>query len=140
VALIDQVRCQHTPEVAHVINAMLENRLIRYVDNENGVYLFTPTGPLKIFGLRIAHISGFDMDDAFKGVPNSTMVGTAPPVFLEIDVAASAGELRAKALSAGLVEAVLGQHKRGFQVLKDGYGSYLAPKNRMEMSTIHCGT
>lgn len=136
-ALLDQIKCQRSPQVALVINAMLENRLIRYVDNENGIYLFVPTAPLNFLGLRVMHISGFG-EMAFKHVPPSTMVGTAPPLFLEIDVAAPTSELRMRALNAGLVEAIPYEHKRGFEVSAEGYGSYLAPKSRTKTSSIRC--
>lgn len=136
-ALLDQIKCQRTPQVARAINAMLENKLIRYVDNENGVYLFAPAAPLTFLGLQVKHISGFDYDP-FSGVPGSTMVGTAPPVFLEIDVAAPASELRKRALDAGLVEAVPDEHKRGFEVSTEGLGSYLATEDSGMTSSIQC--
>jgi hypothetical protein len=141
-ALLDQIKCQHSPQVAHAINAMLENRLIRYADNENGIYLFAPTAPLTLLGLRITHISGFDGAEEFKGVPPSRMVGTAPPTFLEVDVAAPTGELRMWALKSGLVEAVPHKRKTGFEVSATSsnraLGSYLAPKSATETSSIQC--
>lgn len=114
---------------------MLEKKFIRYVDNENGVYVFIPTVPLTFLGMKITYISGFDYA-AFKGVPDSTMAGTAPPVFLEIDVAVPANELRKRALDAGLVEGVPRKHKRGFEVLPEQ--SYLAPEKREASSGIQC--
>ena len=135
-ALLDQIRCQRDPQVAHAIDAMRANHLIRYVANESGIYLFAVTRPLKILGLPITHISGFDRDRAFENVPGSRMVGTAPPPFLEIDVAAPASELRARALKAGLVEATPWQHERGFEVSVGR--SYLAPRSRGAASNIQC--
>jgi len=135
-ALLDQIKCQHAPQVARAINAMLENRLIRYVDNESGIYLFAPIEPLKFLGLRVTYISGFDVGASFKGVPVSKMVGTAPHTFLEIDVAAPAAELHRRALNAGLVGAILHEHKRGFEVSAES--SYLAPKGLTETSRIQC--
>ena len=137
-ALVDQMRCQSKPQVARAIDAMIKNRLINYVENESGVYLFEPTAPLTIFGLKIVHISGFDDNYAFKGVPNSTMVGTAPPVFLEIDVAAPASELRKRALAAGLIEGAPSEHTSGFDVSAKGWASYLAGKSRVVTSSIRC--
>lgn len=138
-ALLDQIKCQRAPQVAHAINAMLEDRLIRYVYTENGAYLFAPNAPLTILGLRVKYISGFD-SAGFNDVPGSTMVGTAPPVFLEIDVAASENELRRRALSAGLIEAVPDDDKRGFEVsdATEGLGSYLANERRGAASSIRC--
>jgi hypothetical protein len=139
-ALFDQLKCQYKPQVGRAINAMLNNGLVRYVDNESGIYLFKPTVPMTFLGLKVNHISGFDLDERFYNVPASRMLGTAPPVFLEIDVAASVSELRRRALSAGLIEAVPSEHKRGFEVslLTEGYGSYLAPKHGDLASSIRC--
>ena len=136
-ALVDQIKCQRNPQVARSINAMLGNRIIRYVNDENGVYLFQPTARLTLFDLRVKHISGFDYE-GFRRVPNSTMVGTAPPVFLEIDVEASTSELRKRATDAGLVEAVPGQKKRGFEISTKGLGSYLAADRDGVTSSIRC--
>jgi hypothetical protein len=135
-ALVEQMRCDGTPEVARAINTLLRNKLIRYKANESGVYMFVPNVPLKFLGLRIKHISGFDLDTPFKGVPDSLMVGTAPPVFLEIDVAAPSRELKKRALNAGLVEAIRG--KGGFQVSVKGYATYLGGKSRTVVSSITC--
>ena len=107
-ALVDQMKCERTPQAALAINAMLKNKLLRYVDNESGVYLFEPTKPLTFLGLPVLHISGFDDVAGFRDAPDSLMVGTAPPVFLEIDVAAPEGELRKRALAAGLTESKRG--------------------------------
>jgi len=138
-ALVDQIKCQKPPQVARAIDTMLENRLIRYVDNESGVYLYSPTVPLHFLGLRVTSISGFDVHDAFKHVPASRMVGTAPPFFIEVNVAASAGELRKRALDAGLIEAVpYRNQKRGFWVDAKGLGAYLAPRSREVTSSIEC--
>jgi hypothetical protein len=135
-ALLEQIRCQRDPQVERAIDAMRANHLLRYVDNESGIYLFAATKPLTFLGLPITHISGFDADSEFLNTPGSTMVGTAPPVFLEIDVAAPASELRARALKAGLVEAIPHQHKRGFEV--SAGRSYLAPKSKGAASNIQC--
>jgi hypothetical protein len=118
---------------------MLRNRLIRYVANENGAYLFAPTVPLSVLGLPIRHISGFDYD-AFADVPVSTMVGTAGPIFLEIDVAAPVAELRKRALAAGLVPADAADHRHGFEVSASdhGYGSYLASERTRGSASISC--
>lgn len=134
-ALLDQIKCQRTPQVSRTINAMLQNRLIRYVANESGVYLFKPTVPLAFLGLRVTHISGFDYD-GFIDVPGSTMVGGTPPVFLEIDVAASTDELRKRALDAGLVEVDYQKGQRGFEV--SAGGSYLADDKNAAISSIQC--
>jgi hypothetical protein len=135
-ALLDQIGCQHRPQVARSINAMLRNRLIRYIDNESGVYYFTPTAPMRFLGLRITHISASDLEDSFRGTPGSRMVGTAPPTFLAIDVAASVGELRRRALGAGLVEAVPYEHRLGFDV--SAGGSYSPDGNQRRISNIQC--
>jgi hypothetical protein len=136
-ALFEQMRCNDTPKVARAINTMLRNKLVRYKANESGVYMFVPSVPLKFLGLPIKHISGFDLDTAFKGVPDSVMVGTAPPAFLEIDIAAPTSELKKRALDAGLVEAVAPSN-RGFQVSAKGWASYLASKSHNVMSSIRC--
>ena len=128
-ALLDQIRCQHPPQVASAINAMLRNRLIRYVDDESGVYFFAPTVPLKFLGLRITHISAADVEHIFRGTPGSRMLGTAPPTLLQIDVAAPVGELRRRALNAGLVEAVPRNDRPGFTVL-EGPSHYFGPHQR----------
>ena len=139
VALLDQIRCQNDPQVGRAVNAMLANRLIRYVDNESGIYLFAPTAPLRILGLRVRHVSGFDYLP-FKGVPGTVMVGTAPPVFFEIDVDARPGELRKRALEAGLIEGVPHQDKRGFRISasREGLGSYLARDHDRGAASISC--
>jgi hypothetical protein len=134
-ALLDQIGCQHRPQVARSINAMLRNRLIRYIDNESGVYYFTPTAPMRFLGLRITHISASDLE-IFRGTPGSRMVGTAPPTFLAIDVAASVGELRRRALGAGLVEGVPYEHRLGFEVAAGG--SYSPDGNQRRISNIQC--
>ncbi len=136
-ALVDQIRCRQAPEVARAIDAMLANRLIRYVDNESGVYLFEPTTPLTFLGVRIVHVSGFDGDKAFRGVPSSRMAGTAPRPHLEIDVAAPVNELRKRARDAGLVERLPGQ-QRGFDASTEGWNSYLAHKQGPPTSSIRC--
>jgi hypothetical protein len=115
---------------------MLKNKLIRYVANESGIYLFAPTVPLKFLGLPIRHISGFDTDRAFRGVPASRMVGTAPPQFLQIDIAAPASELKKRALDAGFTEAIPIEGKLGFEV--EALGSYLSGKTRSVISSIEC--
>jgi hypothetical protein len=135
-ALLDQIRCQRDPQIAEAIDAMRANHLIRYVANESGVYLFAVTKPLKFLGLPITHISGFDRDRGFYKVPDSRMLGPAPPWFIEIDVAAPASELRARALRAGLVEAIPWQNKRGFEV--SAGRSYLAPRSQGAASNIQC--
>lgn len=132
-ALIDQMKCQKRAEPSRAINAMLANHLIRYSENESGVYLFTPTAPLTFLGLKVTHISGFDYD-GFNKVPPSTMVGTAPPVFLQIDVAASVSELRKRALGAGLIESA--PPRNGFRVSNGG--SYLAGEAHSVTSNIEC--
>ena len=139
-ALVEQMRCKDTPQVARAINTMLRNKLIRYKADESLVYMFVPTTPLKFLGLPIKHISGFDMDTAFRGVPSSLQVGTAPPVFLEIDVAAPVSEVKKRAVDAGLVERIWPHKRRGFDVSSsaEGYGSYLAGKSRSVMSSIRC--
>jgi hypothetical protein len=137
-ALLDQISCRRAPEVASAVNAMLKNRLIRYEADESGVYLFKPTVPLRFLGLTVMHISGFDYD-GFRDVRGSTMVGTAPPAFLEIEVAAPAGELRKRALAAGLIEAIPVEDKRGFEVSisTEGLGTYLAEHDGTA-SSIRC--
>ncbi len=135
-ALVDQIRCRHRPQVAQAINAMQANNLLRYVDNESGVYLFAPTQPMTFLGLPITHISGFDADAAFNGVPASTMVGTAPPTYLQVDVAAAPDELRKRALDAGLVEAVPAKSESGFSI--EDKGSYLSPEKVTTTSGIVC--
>jgi hypothetical protein len=135
-ALVDQLKCREQPQAARAINAMLKNHQIRYVANESGVYLFEPTASLNLLGLKVVHVSGFDDDGAFKGVPNSLMVGTAPPVFLEIDVAAPVGELRKRALAAGLTESVPSRGIRGFEISAEGYATYLARKSAVTTSSI----
>ena len=137
-ALVDQLGCREAPQVARAINAMLRNKQIRYVANESGVYLFEPVVPLRLLGLKITHVSGFDDAEAFRGVPNSLMVGTAPPVFLEIDVAAPVGEVRKRAVAAGLTEAVPSQGKRGFDASAKGWATYLARRNGVATSSIRC--
>lgn len=134
-ALVDQIKCQTSPKVALAINAMIKNRLIQYRDNESGVYLFAPNAPLTFLGLRIKNISGFDYE-GFRDVPSSTMTGTAPPVFLEIDVAATESELRERALRAGLVEGSPSENRRGFEV--SARGSYLAGEPQTVTSKIEC--
>ena len=135
-ALVEQLRCREEPKVALAINAMLRNRLVRYEANESGVYLFAPTVPLKFLGLPITHISGFDREIPFRRVPDSRMVGTAPPQFIQIDVAAPAGELKRRAMAAGFVERVPGEDRLGFTV-EDG-GHNLAGKSRSTISSIEC--
>ncbi len=115
---------------------MLKNRLIRYVADESGVYLFVPTVPLKFLRLPVRYMSAALDEAAFSGVPSSKMVGTAPPNFLEIDVAATKGELKKRALNAGLAEVLPDQGKRGFEV--DSLGLYLAGKNTSTISAIVC--
>lgn len=139
-ALLDQIKCQKTPQVGRAINAMLRNHLIRYADNENGVYVFKPVAPLTFLGLRVANISGFDPEEPFANVPGSTMVGMAPEGFLEIEVAAPMAELRKRALDAGLIEAVPYEDKRGFEVSAstEGLGSYLATEHSGGASSIRC--
>ena len=133
-SLLDQIRCQQDPQVAKAVNAMLTNGLIRYAENESGIYAFTPTRPLTLLGLKVSSISGFDFD-AFEGAPRSLMVGTAPPVFLQIDVEASADELRQRALDAGLTESERGE-QRGFRI--EPGGSDLAPRGSAVISGIQC--
>jgi hypothetical protein len=135
-ALVEQISCKKRPQVAPAINAMLKNKLIRYQDDESGVYLFKPIVPLRFLGLPILHISGTDQDVAFRGVPPSRMVGTAAPQFLEIDVAAPASELKRRALAAGLVEAIPNKGKVGFEVAD--LGSYLAGRSGSVISSIEC--
>lgn len=135
-ALFEQMRCQGTPQVARAINTMLRNKLIRYKAQESGVYMFVPNAPLKFLGLPIKHISGFDMNHPFNGVPDTLMVGTAPPVFLEIDVAAPTTELKRRALNAGLAEAIRGRN--GFQISSNGNATYLAGETRSVVSSITC--
>ena len=135
-ALLDQIRCQHRPQVARSINVMLRNGLIRYIDNESGVYYFTPAVPLRFLGLRIRYISASDLDNIFRGLPGSRMVGTAPPTFLAIDVAASVAELRRRALNAGLMEGVPYEHRPGFDV--SAGGSYPVRANQRGISNIQC--
>jgi hypothetical protein len=101
-ALVEQVRCDQPPQPARAINAMLRNKLIRYADNEDMVYMFVPTKPLRFLGLPIKLVSGFD-DKPFHGVPDSRLFTTAPPISFEIDVAAPASILKKRALDAGLV-------------------------------------
>lgn len=86
--------------------------------------------------MPVTHISGFDVEEAFEDVPGSRMLGPAPPSFLEIDVDAPASELRARALKAGLVEAIPHQGKRGFEVAAGR--SYLAQKSKGAASNIQC--
>jgi hypothetical protein len=97
---------------------MLKNRLIRYVANEGGIYLFAPKVRLTFLGLPVLHISGFDRDRSFHGTPPSRL--TEPPMFLpqflEIDVGTPASELKKRALAAGFTEAVPGEGKLGFEV------------------------
>jgi hypothetical protein len=116
---------------------MLRNKLIRYKANESGVYLFVPTVPLSFLGLRIRHISGFDYD-GFDAVPSSRMVGTAPPVFLEIDVAASTADLSTRARTAGLVLKRTSPHKAGLIISTRGLASYLADETHSVTSSIAC--
>lgn len=122
--------------MAKAVNAMLKNRLVRYTDNESGIYLFSATAPVTFLGLPVRNVSGFEYDGDFRGVPPSRMVGTTPSVFLQIDVVAPVAELRNRALKAGLVEAVPYQHQHGFEV--SAGGSYLAPKTRAVISSIAC--
>ncbi len=136
-ALLDQLRCRDTPETSRAINAMLKNHLIRYVENESGVYLFAPTVPLKFLDLRIAYISGFDYF-GFRGAPPSTMAGGAPPVFLEVRVVAPVEELRRRGVSAGLVETEGPGLRPRLEFTADGNGSYLAPPSREVMSSVQC--
>ena len=97
---------------------MLKNGLVRYVANDGGIYLFEPTVPLKLLGLPVRHISGFDRNRAFRRTPRSKTA--EPPMFLpqfiEIDVGAPASELKRRALAAGFTEAVPGKGKLGFEV------------------------
>jgi hypothetical protein len=116
-ALVQQIRCVDRPHPALAINAMLKNRLVRYVTNDDGIYLFAPTVPLKFLGLPVRHISGFDRDRAFQ-TPH-TRTAEPPmflPQFLEIDVEAPAPELKKRALAAGLTEAVPNEGRLGFEV------------------------
>ena len=115
---------------------MLKNKIVRYVANESGIYLFAPTVPLNFLGLPIKHISGFDRDRAFERVPWSRMVGTAPPHFLQIDIQAPASELNKRALAAGFIEAIPSEGKLGFEI--EGLGSYLAGKSGLIISSIEC--
>jgi hypothetical protein len=115
---------------------MLKNKLIRYKADESRVYMFTPTVPLKFLGLPITHISGFDYKP-FNGVPDSLMVGSAPPVFLEVEVAAPTSELKKRALDAGFVEGISAD-RAGGEVWHPGLASYLAGKSRTVVSTITC--
>jgi len=136
-ALVEQISCKATPQVARAINAMLQHKLIRYVNNESGAYLFAPVVPLKFLGLPVRYISGFDYE-GFGRVPASRMVGTAPPVFLEVRVAASVEELRKRASNAGLVETVGPGLRPRLDISAEGLGSYLAPKSREIMSSAEC--
>jgi len=116
-ALLHQVSCASRPQPALAINAMLKNNLVRYVANDDGIYLFAPNVPLKLLGLPVRHISGFDRDRAFHTPHTRT---ARPPMFLpqfiEIDVGAPAVELKKRALAAGLTEASTNQGKPGFEV------------------------
>ena len=136
IALVQQISCRATPQVARAINSMLKNKLIRYVANESGIYLFVPNVPVKFLGFQIKHISGFDRDSAFDGVPFSRMIGTAPPQFIQIDVVAPSNELKKRALAAGLVEGIPSEGKLGFEL--EDLGSYLAVKSRSTISSIEC--
>ena len=117
-ALLQQVSCVSRPQPARAINAMLKNKLVRYVANDGGIYLFAPTVPLKLLGLPIRHISGFDRDRAFERTPRART--SEPPMFLpqfiEIDVGVPASELKRRALAAGLKEAAPNEGKFGFEV------------------------
>jgi hypothetical protein len=117
-ALLQQIRCVGRPQPARAINAMLKNKLVRYVANDGGIYLFAPNVALKLLGLPVRHISGFDRDRAFQKTPRTRMA--EPPMFLpqflEVDVEAPATELKRRALAAGLAEAVPSKGKRGFEV------------------------
>jgi len=97
---------------------MLKNGLVRYVANDGGIYLFAPTVPLKLLGLPVRHISGFDRDRPFQKTPHAKTA--EPPMFLpqfiEVDVAAPASELKKRALAAGLSEASPTGGKPGFEV------------------------
>lgn len=139
-ALLDQIRCRKSPQTARAINAMLKGRLVRYAANESGVYVFRPTAPLTFLGLKIRYIGGFDCCEMFRGAPDSVMAGAAPPVFIEIGVAAPARELRKRALAAGLIEDIPGQDsRRGFQITaRGGYAAYLAGKKSAATSSIAC--
>jgi hypothetical protein len=121
---------------------MLKNRLVRYVDNEGGVYEFKPTAPLTILGLKIRYFRGFDCCAAFSGVPDSRMLGPASPPFLEIVVDAPAGELRKRALAAGMIEAVPYENKLGFEVEAGtepgSIVAHLTSTRRGDMSIIRC--
>jgi hypothetical protein len=136
-ALRDQLSCEHDPEVARAINAMHANHLIKYVAEENAVYLFEPTTEMKFLGFKIIHISGAEYGE-FKGVPGSTMAGTAPPVFIEIDVAASVDELRSRASEAGLLHKGENYKNPGLEISAQGYASYLVRKNRAATSSVTC--
>jgi hypothetical protein len=135
-ALVEQMMYKDSPQVARAINAMLKNNLIRYKADESQVYMFVPNVPLKFLGFPIVHISGFDYDP-FDGVPPSLMVGSAPPVFLEIDVAAPKTELRRRARKAGFNEGI-SPDRAGGEVWTPGLATYLAGKNRTLVSSITC--
>ena len=115
---------------------MLKNGVIRYIDNENGTYLFAPKVPLSFLGMPITHISGFDQDQAFHHVPYSRMVGTPSPHFIEVDVLATASELKQRAIAAGMIEAIPAQGKSGFRV--DDLGHYLAAPGKHPIASIEC--
>jgi hypothetical protein len=136
IALTEQIGCTSRPQVGRAINAMLKNGLILYVANESGSYLFAPNVPLNFLGLPIRHIAGFDREVAFRGVPYSRMIGTAPPQFLQLDIEAPADELKKRALGAGMVEAIPSEDKMGFAVEDSGH--YLAGKSRSTISSIEC--
>jgi hypothetical protein len=116
---------------------MLRNKMIRYKAQESLVYMFVPTLPLKFLGLPVKHISGFDVDTPFKGVPGSRQVGTAPPVFLEIDVAAPESELRKRAIGAGFVRGRSLDRPWG-EVWQSGLATYLADEKPGATSSITC--
>ena len=135
-ALIDQIGCQQKPQPAKAINALLKHHLVRYADGESGVYGYLPVAPLRFLGFRVTYISGSDTEGVIKAGPPLTMAGTAPPTFLQIDVAAPADALRLRALQAGLFEAHPQARKRGFVL--DAHGSYLARKSDTPTSGIIC--
>jgi len=96
---------------------MLKNKLVRYVANDGGIYLFAPNVPLRLLGLPVRHVSGFDRDRPFRTPHTRT---AEPPMFLpqfiEIDVGAPASELKRRALAAGHTEASPNEGKLGFEV------------------------
>ncbi len=134
-ALRDQLKCTDDPEVARAINAMQSNHLIKYVADENAIYLFEPKTEMRFLGFKIIYISGAEYGE-FKGVPGSTMAGTAPPVFIEIDVAAPVSELRRRALEAGLLQEGPNYRNPGLKI--SAMASYLAPKSQSPISSVTC--